>query len=486
MTAVGLSMTINGEAAPTVATFGVVNPATGDVFAQAPACSRGQLDEAMAAAQTAFRTWTADDKERRVVLGEMGDALEAAADRLAPLLTAEQGKPLEDARLEVGGAVAWLRYYADLETLPEMVQDDEHGYVEVVRRPLGVVAAITPWNFPVALAAWKFSPALRAGNTMVLKPSPFTPLTTLALGEIWREVVPPGVLNVVSGPDPLGAWMTAHPVPRKISFTGSTATGRKVAAAAADDLKRVTLELGGNDPAIVLDDADPEQIADGLFWAAFFNNGQVCCGVKRVYVHQRRHGALVAALVARAKAARVGDGTQPDVQLGPINNQPQFDRVSELVGDALTHGAVVAAGGSPLDRPGYFFAPTILTGVVDGTRIVDEEQFGPALPVIPYRDLGEAIERANGTTYGLTASVWSPDIDRAWGIASRLDCGQVTVNVHAAIRPDLPLSGHKWSGLGVENGPWGLQGFTDLQVLARPARTPNDMGESVVGVTGSQ
>jgi acyl-CoA reductase-like NAD-dependent aldehyde dehydrogenase len=234
MTAVGLSMTINGGAAPTVGTFGVVNPATADVFAQAPACSRGQLDEAMTAAQTAFQTWRADDKERRVVLREMGDALEAAADRLAPLLTAEQGKPLDDACMEVGGAVAWLRYYADLETPPEIVQDDEHGYVEVVRRPLGVVAAITPWNFPVALAAWKVAPALRAGNTMVLKPSPFTPLTTLALGEIWREVLPPGVLNVVSGPDPLGAWMTAHPVPRKISFTGSTATGKKVAVAAAE------------------------------------------------------------------------------------------------------------------------------------------------------------------------------------------------------------------------------------------------------------
>ena len=171
---------------------------------------------------------------------------------------------------------------------------------------------------------------------MVLKPSPFTPLTTLALGEIWREVVPPGVLNVVSGPDPLGAWMTAHPVPRKISFTGSTATGRKVAAAAADDLKRVTLELGGNDPAIVLDDADPEQIADGLFWAAFFNNGQVCCGVKRVYVHQRRHGALVAALVARAKAARVGDGTQPDVKLGPIN-KPTTVRSGQRTGRRRAH-----------------------------------------------------------------------------------------------------------------------------------------------------
>jgi acyl-CoA reductase-like NAD-dependent aldehyde dehydrogenase len=475
MTTLELSMTINGAPAPTASVFGVVNPATVEVFAQAPACGRGQLDEAMTAAQTAYQAWRADDKARRVFLGEMADALHAAADRLAPVLTAEQGKPLGDARTEVGGAVAWLRYYADLETPHEVVQDDERGFVEVVRRPLGVVAAITPWNFPIALAAWKVAPALRAGNTVVLKPSPFTPLTTLALGEIWREVLPPGVLNVVSGPDPLGAWMTAHPTPRKISFTGSTATGKKVAAAAADDLKRVTLELGGNDPAIVLDDADPEQIADSLFWGAFFNNGQVCAAVKRVYVHQRRHADLVAALVARAQAVRVGDGGQPDIQLGPINNRPQFDRVGELVRDALAHGAVAAAGGGPLDRPGYFFAPTILTGAAEGTRIVDEEQFGPAVPVIPYRDVDEVVERANGTTYGLTASVWSTDLDHAADIASKLDCGQVSVNVHAgAIRPDVPFGGHKWSGLGVENGPWGLHGFTDLHVLARPARQPND------------
>lgn len=466
-----LTMTVNGRPTPAAKAFDVINPATGAVFAQAPACAPEQLDNAMSAAQAAYRSWKSDDKARRMTLREMADTLEAAVGWLAPILTAEQGKSLTDAHFEIASSVIWLRYYADLDLPREVVQDDAEGFVELVHRPMGVVAAITPWNFPIALAMWKIAPALRAGNTMVLKPSPFTPLTTLALGEAWRDVLPPGVFNVVSGPDPLGAWMTAHPTPRKISFTGSTATGKRVAAAAGEDLKRVTLELGGNDPAIVLDDADPDEIADGLFWGAFANNGQVCVAVKRVYVHERRHAGLLAALAARATAVQVGDGMDGGVQLGPINNRPQFQRVSELIEEAVAQGAVAVAGGKPLDRPGYFFAPTVLTDVKDGMRIVDEEQFGPALPVIPYRDLDEAVERANAGHYGLTASVWSPDLDRAADVASRLDTGQVSVNVHGgAVRPELPFGGHKWSGVGVENGPWGLHGFTELQVLARPAR----------------
>ncbi|MFI9837590.1 aldehyde dehydrogenase family protein [Nonomuraea sp. NPDC051941] len=342
----------------------------------------------------------------------------------------------------------------------------QDGSAEVIRRPLGVVAAITPWNLPIALAMWKIAPALRAGDTMVLKPSPYTPLTTLAMGEMLAQILPPGVLNVISGRDPLGALMTAHPVPRKISFTGSTATGKRVAAAAAEDLKRVTLELGGNDPAIVLDDADPERIADSLFWSAFANNGQVCLAVKRVYAPERLYDDLVEALAVRARSVRVGAGTADGAQLGPINNRPQYERVAALVGDALEHGAVAAAGGRPIDRPGYFYQPTVLSGATDGTRVVDEEQFGPALPVIAYRDLGQAVERANGTAYGLTASVWSPDLDRAARVAAELDCGQVSINAHGrGVRPDLPFGGHKWSGLGVENGPWGLYGYTELQVL---------------------
>jgi acyl-CoA reductase-like NAD-dependent aldehyde dehydrogenase len=465
-------MTIDGAAVQGAGTFEVINPATAGVFAQAPDCGPDQLDRAMASAAAAYQAWRRDEDKRRALLRESADAIQAAAGELAAILTAEQGKPLTDAEGEIGmAAPMWLRYYADLEVPREIVQDDEHGFAEVVHRPLGVVAAITPWNFPIALAFWKIAPALRAGNTMVLKPSPFTPLTTLAVGQILGRVLPPGVLNVVSGRDPLGAAMTAHPVPRKVSFTGSTATGKRVAAAAAEDLKRLTLELGGNDPAIVLDDADPEQIADDLFWAAFANNGQVCLAVKRVYAPERLHDDIVEALAARARSAKVDAGTADSVQLGPINNRPQLNRVSELVADALEHGAVAAAGGAPIDRPGYFHQPTILCGLSDGTRIVDEEQFGPALPVIAYRDVDDAVARANGTNFGLTASVWSPDLDRATQVAAELGCGQVSINTHGGgVRPELPFGGHKWSGLGVENGPWGLRSYSELQVLARPAK----------------
>jgi acyl-CoA reductase-like NAD-dependent aldehyde dehydrogenase len=336
--------------------------------------------------------------------------------------------------------------------------------------PLGVVCAIAPWNAPVSLAMWKVAPALVAGNTMVLKPSPFTPRSTLKVGEVLRDVLPPGVLNVVSGKDPLGASMTAHAVPRKISFTGSVATGKKVAAAAAPDLKRVTLELGGNDPAIVLDDVDVDAVVDKLFWGAFQNNGQVCSAIKRVYVPEKLHDQIVEGLAERARSVKVGAGGEPDVKLGPINNRPQFDRVSELVADALAGGAVAAAGGKAIDGDGYFFEPTILTGLSDGSRIVDEEQFGPALPVVSYRDVDDVVDRANGTHFGLSGSVWGTDVDRATAVANRLECGTAWINTHLALAPHQPFGGAKWSGIGVENGTWGLLGFSEPQVI-HTART---------------
>jgi acyl-CoA reductase-like NAD-dependent aldehyde dehydrogenase len=306
-----------------------------------------------------------------------------------------------------------------------------------------------------------------AGNTMVLKPSPFTPLATLKVGEILRGVLPDGVLNVVTGGDSLGATMTTHPVPRKISFTGSVETGKKVAMSAAPDLKRVTLELGGNDPAIVLDDADAADVAEKIFAQAFANNGQVCSAIKRVYVPESLHDDVVKAMVEKAKAIKVGDGAEEGTELGPINNRPQFDRVSELVADALEGGATAAAGGKAMPGDGYFFEPTILTGVSDGTRIVDEEQFGPALPIISYRDVDDALERANATHFGLSGSVWGGDVDRAAEVASRLECGTSWVNTHLQLAPHQPFGGAKWSGIGVENGPWGLYGFTELKVEYR-------------------
>jgi acyl-CoA reductase-like NAD-dependent aldehyde dehydrogenase len=474
-------MTIAGEAVPTAETFGVRNPATGEVFAEAPECSREQLDAAFDAAAKAARDWKSDEAVRRASLLKAADVLLASVGDLAPILTSEQGKPLGDASIEVFAAAIWSQYFANLETPAQIIQDDDEAFVEVARRPLGVVAAITPWNFPLTLAFWKIAPALLAGNTMVLKPSPFTPLTTLKVGEMLRDVFPPGVVNIVSGGDELGAWMTSHPVPRKISFTGSIETGKKVAASAAPDLKRVTLELGGNDPAIVLDDADPATVATAIFAGAFNNNGQVCSAVKRVYVPEALYDDVVEGLAAHARAIKVGEGTEDGVKLGPINNEPQYERVKELVADALSHGATAVTGGKAMDRAGYFFEPTILTGLSDGTRIVDEEQFGPALPVVPYRDLGDAIDRANATHFGLSGSVWGVDTDRASAVAAQLECGTAWVNTHLALAPQQPFGGFKWSGIGVENGPWGLAEFTEFQVVHR-SKAANGLNASTAGL----
>jgi acyl-CoA reductase-like NAD-dependent aldehyde dehydrogenase len=460
-------MTIGGDTVPATDSFGVVNPATGDVFAQAPQCAPEQLDAAFEAASKAQRDWKVDEAARRATLVAAGEALLASAGELAPVLTAEQGKPLSDANTEIFAASMWCQYFANLETPPQVLQDDDNAHVEVVRRPIGVVGAITPWNFPITLAFWKIAPALLAGNTLVLKPSPFTPLTTLKVGEILRNVLPPGVLNVISGGDDLGAWMTSHPVPRKISFTGSIETGKKVAISAAPDLKRVTLELGGNDPAIVLDDADPAAVSKAIYAGAFANNGQVCSAIKRVYVPESLYDQVVEGLAAEASSATVGEGNEPGVTLGPINNAPQFERVKELVADAIAHGATAATGGQAVGRPGYFFEPTILTDLTDGTRIVDEEQFGPALPVVAYRDIDDVVERANATHFGLSGSVWGTDADRAEAVAARLECGTAWVNTHLALGPQQPFGGFKWSGIGVENGPWGLAEFSELQVMHR-------------------
>jgi len=460
-------MTIGGDTVPAEDSFGVVNPANGEVFAHAPECSRQQLDAAFDAAAKAQRDWKLDEDVRRQTLLKMADVLLASGAELAPVLTAEQGKPLGDANIEVFAAAIWCQYFANIETPAQVIQDDDEARVEVVRRPVGVVAAITPWNFPLTLAFWKIAPALLAGNTLVLKPSPFTPLTTLKVVEILRDVMPPGVVNVVSGGDELGAWMTGHPVPRKVSFTGSIETGKKVALSAAPDLKRVTLELGGNDPAIVLDDADPAVVAKAIFAGAFNNNGQVCSAIKRVYVPESLYDDVVEGLSAQASSIKVGNGTEADSKLGPINNAPQYERVKELVADALSHGATAATGGAPMDGPGYFFEPTILTDLTDGTRIVDEEQFGPALPVVSYRDLDDVVERANATHFGLSGSVWGTDTDRAAEVAGRLECGTAWVNTHLALAPQQPFGGFKWSGIGVENGPWGLAEFTEVQVLHR-------------------
>jgi acyl-CoA reductase-like NAD-dependent aldehyde dehydrogenase len=460
-------MTIGGNAVSSSTFFDVVDPCTGAAFATAPACTSEQLDGAMRSAAGALRGWQSDDDQRRSALLKLGEIIVGAADELTDLLVSETGKPRGVAASEPAICDAWLRYYAELAIPREVLQDDERALIEVAHRPLGVVAAITPWNFPLGLAMWKIAPALRAGNTVVLKPSPFTPLATLRLGELASEVLPPGVLNVVTGGDDLGAAMTAHPTPRKVTFTGSVNAGKKVAISSAADMKRVTLELGGNDAAIVFDDVDVPMVAASLVGLAFFNSGQACALPKRIYAEDGVYDDFVSACAAIADSIKVGPPSDPTSQLGPLSTGPQFTRVKELVADAVAHDLRPVAGGSPVDGPGYFFQPTILAEARDGVRIVDEEQFGPALPILRFTDLDDAIERANNTTFGLCGSAWSADADRAAAAAERLECGTTFVNTHAALQYDIQFGGSKWSGAGLENGLPGLLSFTEQQVVHR-------------------
>ena len=458
-------MLIAGRAVNSTEQDNVLNPATGQPFATCARATAAHIAEAVAAAARAYRTWRRDELLRRQKLHECAAALQARAADIAQLLTQEQGKPLTAATMEVYGAALWFSYFANLDVHPEVLQDDGEKRIQVVRKPLGVVAAITPWNFPVVLLAWKLAPALLAGNTVVAKPSEFTPLSSLLVADILKDILPAGVVNVLAGPGSVGAELAGNPDVRKISFTGSVATGKKIMQYAANDLKRVTLELGGNDPAIVLDDVDPAAAVDALFWGAFTNSGQVCTAIKRLYVHEKVYAPIVDGLVERAKATTVGDGLDAATQLGPINNKMQFDKVVALVEDAKQHGGRAAAGGAALDRPGYFYPPTIVTGVGAGVRLVDEEQFGPALPIIKYRNVDDAIEEANRTHYGLGGSVWTSNLERGEQLVQQLESGTGWVNQHMDITPFAPFGGCKWSGLGYENGKWGYEEFTELQVV---------------------
>ncbi|MFH8839088.1 aldehyde dehydrogenase family protein [Streptomyces sp. NPDC017868] len=446
----------------------VVDPATGETFDEAPDQRPEELDEVVARARRAWHAWRADPEARTAALRGAADAVETAGDDLARLLTREQGKPLAESYAEVARTAARLRYFADLAPRTRRIDDGRPVHSEVRWRSLGPVAAIVPWNFPLQLAAAKFAPALAAGNTMVLKPSPFTPLATRLLGSVLATVLPEDVLTVVTGREPLGARLASHPGIRHVTFTGSVPTGRAVAGAAADSLARVTLELGGNDAAVLLDDVDVDRIADRLFWAAFRNCGQVCMAVKRVYAPARLHAEVVEALAQRAKSVAVGPGLDPATRLGPVNNAPQLARVERITAQALADGARAASGGHRPTGPGHFFAPTILTDVPPDSAVVIEEQFGPVLPVLPYRTLDEAVDAANGTGFGLGGSVWGTDLDRAEAVADRLECGTAWINHHAELSLAQPFAGVKDSGVGVAGGPWGLYGNLRPFVVHRP------------------
>ena len=456
---------INGKLVAGDQSMDVINPATEAVLTACPRASEAQLDEAVAAAKAAFPAWSAQTIEsRKAVVSAIADAIEANAESLAQLLTEEQGKPLADATGEVYGTAAFFRYFTSLDLPVKVIEDSAGKLVEAHRKPLGVVGAIVPWNFPLILMAFKLPPALIAGNTLVLKPAPTTPLTTLRLGELMQAIVPPGVVNIITDQNDLGAPLTAHPDVRKVSFTGSSATGSKVMAGAAGLLKRITLELGGNDAGIVLDDVDPKEVAPKLFQSAFQNSGQVCIAMKRLYVHESIYDEMCDELTTIANDTIVGDGMQQGTRLGPLQNRMQYERVQELIKDAAQHGRIIA-GGEVVDQPGYFIRPTIVRDIVDGTRLVDEEQFGPVLPVIKYSDFEDVVKRANASPYGLGGSVWAKDLDRAYALAEKMDAGTVWINQHADLNPAIPFGGAKQSGLGTELGEDGLAEFTQLKII---------------------
>ncbi|MEY4256452.1 MAG: hypothetical protein RLZZ141_1679 [Pseudomonadota bacterium] len=460
------TMTIGGQAVSGATSFDVLNPATGQVIGSAPDCTPEQLDAAVAAARKAFPAWSATpiENRREALLGIAG-VLGGNVEELKRLLTSEQGKPHEGAMGDILGGAYWCQATSTLEIPEKVVEEsaERHGVTRHV--PIGVVGAIAPWNFPIILAMFKVAPALLAGNTVVLKPSPFTPLTTLRMGELLRGVLPDGVLNIVTGGDALGPWMTSHPGIDKISFTGSSATGRKVMASAAETLKRVTLELGGNDAAIVLPDVEVAEVAEKLFWAAFGNSGQICIATKRMYVHKDIYEPLKTAIVDYAKTVKMGDGAEQGTQLGPINNKLQYERVLDLIADSKAKGYKFLMGGEASPAPGYFVPITIIDNPPEDSRIVQEEQFGPVLPLLSFDTLEEAIDRANASPYGLGASIWTADEAKALDISSRIAAGTVWINETQHLSPLGAFGGHKQSGLGSEGALEGLLEYTNTQTV---------------------
>lgn len=458
---------IDGEMVANGQWMDVVNPANEEVIGRVPACGKDELDRAVAGARRAFKTWSKTPvEERRRVIGAMADAIQANFEELYRLLTAEQGKPHQQAQFEIGGAPMMMKAQSTLELADVINEDSEQRLSRTRRVPVGVVGGIVPWNFPVLMAVQKIVPALLSGCTIVLKPSPFTPLTTLRIAELWQDIVPAGVVSVITGEDSLGPLITQHPNIDKITFTGSTATGKKIMEGASADLKRITLELGGNDASIVLPDADPKKVAEQLFWSSFSNAGQICVAAKRVYIHEDIYDELSAALAEYAKTVKVGDGSEQGTGVGPIQNKKQFERVCELIQDAKDNGYKFLVGGDvDPSGTGYYVPITILDNPPEDARIVAEEQFGPVMPLMKFSTVDEVIERANNSEYGLAGAVWTGNPDKGIEIAEQLETGTVWINEYLHLSPMAPFGGHKQSGFGAEYGIEGLKEFTYSQVI---------------------